>query len=626
MASSQPPLDRTSFEFEPSFVHHNGKVSTIVQLYVRPGSNSSMSFQDILDFMPVDTLRDVSITLLEKDLVVKDDEKKKLIHDNASSNKATITQGRNYDRKHAKSTKDLEDKSTEVIHDSEILDYDAYEMILDSADPVVVFKIQLLITGPSEEIVEEQLQQLNALLDQRHEGARWDSLPGDQRTRLCKLFAPIEKDASGMTSTASNYAGLNFSASPGLSDQFGWPLGIDSLSLTGSTALIDFERSLRGVSVIAVPGNDTMPLYHGEQFADRQPLSTASLIGQLAANQVSAYGHHTAHIVLNSFDYFESNRFFRPSLKGVFDRFDMSKQTINPLQGFGSIKDVVGVYDRLIHKIVNVFKLLLNLEMTQADRAVVLAAVERFYFNQQLWFADAAKYPKRTRIVNITDPVTYPRMDQLIHEFTTLAQQAARDNRELKADRIDTLAVTLNQALSAHIMELGRPTSITDPKGIQSVYELQHITSDQMRQIQLVNSIGYVASTLREGDLLVLHGLDRCWKSTMLMLSPTIKALCERNVRVLLCYDAIASTQGEVDASSSFLELKGTLYNDLDTDVALAIIGKLTPDELAVFEKVLNKQLSEVVRSSLLAKSLCQVLVHRAASLTDNFVRASVIV
>ena len=41
-----------SYEFTPSFVHHNGRCASVVQLYNRKGQNRSMSFQDVLDLIP----------------------------------------------------------------------------------------------------------------------------------------------------------------------------------------------------------------------------------------------------------------------------------------------------------------------------------------------------------------------------------------------------------------------------------------------------------------------------------------------------------------------------------------------------------------------------------------------
>ena len=139
----------------------------MVELYNRPGSNRQMSFSDVIDLIPVDSLDGVEMHVLIKDASIKGDEKKRLIRKNAKGGKDVIKDSQKNGPK-----EDAENKSTQAAAVADTEDYDAYEMILDAAEPVILFTIQLVVIGPDMATVEEQIEILNTLLDQRHEGAQ----------------------------------------------------------------------------------------------------------------------------------------------------------------------------------------------------------------------------------------------------------------------------------------------------------------------------------------------------------------------------------------------------------------------------------------------------------------------
>lgn len=622
--SSEPSLmcEKSPYEFSPSYFYHNGKVGTVVQLYVRTGSNRQMTFREIIDFIPTSTLDDVNMFVIIDDSLIKYDEKKRLIRSNAGSNKDAIDDQKAHgDRRH-----EVEDVSSKIMQESDIEDYDDYERILDSAEPVVVFRICLVITGPTQAAVEEQLQLVNVVLDQRHEGASWDSLGGDQYKRFTEMFSRMEHSRFVMTSTASNYAGLNFAVNSGLRDRRGVPIGIDSLALSSATAFFDFNGYTKRLGVIASPSNCSMPFYHKKDSNRQFPVS--SLIAQCASNHVVMNGGRVKHLVLNDFNYFEPGSFYRPvETADIFAKYDVSKMTINPLQGFGRIEDVVKIFSRLTQKIVNIFDLLEDLRLTQDQKAIVLNVIERFYFNHSLWTVDAEKYPKRTRIVDIDKPETYPTMGLLINEFTSIAQSAARENRELKADRVDALQAILSQSLTAHMGVLGRTTSIKDDdSSLQTYYEFSEIDSMSMTQVQFINILDYVIWTCKPGDMIVIHGAQKLYNTTLNMVRETIEYAQKLGVRFIFAYDTIVAQDSKVDKMSDVFKLKGSFYTDLDTDVDWSIIGKMTDEEVNMYETAMNTALSDIIRVQATAKLPCQALVHRSAGEVNNFVNMRVLI
>ena len=229
-------LERSPYYFSPSFISHNGRHASIVNLYVRIGTNRKMTFTDVLDFIPVNTLDGIEMHFLTYDQLIKDDPKTKLIKDNASSG----IQMNDEDAKDRKKAED-DDAAKEDMRRAENEDYIDYQKMMEEPEPVAVFKIKLLLIGDSREMIDEQIEILNLSLNTRHSGAEWDSIGGDQADQYQNLFGRVELDQSSMTSTGYNYAGLNFAVSQGVFDDDGVPIGQDALSLSSSTSIFDFD-------------------------------------------------------------------------------------------------------------------------------------------------------------------------------------------------------------------------------------------------------------------------------------------------------------------------------------------------------------------------------------------------
>lgn len=49
-------MEKSPYYISPSFVSHNGRHASIVELYVRIGTNRQMTFVDVLDFIPISAL------------------------------------------------------------------------------------------------------------------------------------------------------------------------------------------------------------------------------------------------------------------------------------------------------------------------------------------------------------------------------------------------------------------------------------------------------------------------------------------------------------------------------------------------------------------------------------------
>lgn len=637
--SVRPLVDGLPYEFSPSFMFHGGLVGAIVQLYVRRGSNRDMTFTDVIDVIPTSPREGVRIYFVEKDSVIIDDAKKSLIKENAGGGRTAIMVDAKEDAE--KSAAQRHRDASEVSRDkADLEDYRDYELTLDDPDPVVCFDIYLYVTGPSRESVDGQIDDLNVILRQKHPGMAWSSLPGEQQSRFTGTFMPLPVRDNGdtMTSTGSNMAGLNFAASPGICDSRGPSIGEDVLALVHSSAVFDFDGSTDGLAVAAVPIGETMPIYKGPAGH----VSVASIIGQACANDVTICGHRVAHLVCNGFNYMEpGHNFRRPSgkaVRGVLRRYDASLMTINPLQGFGEIGDVVNVYHRLEDKVFNLFDLMMDLgfdEQTsdaQNQKAIIQSAISQFYISERLWNPDAANYSLDTRIVDVKNPDTYPRMSRLIMQLTNANARELRGGSEARYTAALDLRDTLAKNLNSYDTILNATTSIEPSGALQDYYDLSGIGSEKMMQIQAVNIIDYVLWTLESGDLLVIHGAQQLWQVTLnRMIRPSVEAAMRRGVRVLICFDTVKSKrveQAHMEANhSDVFSMFGSWYQNLAVDLSWSMIGSMMADQLEDYVKVMNHvNISQTIRVQSTATGQCQVLLHRERDGANNFISLATLI
>lgn len=611
-------MENSPYYISPSFISHNGRHASIVELYVRIGTNRQMTFVDILDFIPINTLDGVEMHFLTYDQLIKDDPKTKLIKNNANS-VMTMNQENAKDQQ----KNDDDDMSKEEMRQAETQDYLDYQRMMEQPEPVVVFKIQLMIIAKSRELIDDQIEILNMSLNTRHAGAEWDSVGGDQLNRYTKLFDRLEMDQYAMTSTGFNYAGLNFAVSQGVFDDHGVPIGLDALSLSSSTSIFDFDSYLQKQAIVAIPRASVMARYYRNNSTLQ--VSASSLVLQAAANQMLMNGRRSHHIVLNDFDYREKGLYYRPiETNELFKHYDVASVTINPLQGFGDVMDVTNIYARLTQKIVNIFDLLVDLKLDKGEKAAVLSAIDSFYMNKGYWIANADRYPRRTQIVNIDKPETYATMGKFLDEFTILMRDMMRKGLEMQADRVNTLESTLKQALTANMNTIGRTTTIEPTDAPQVYYDFARIESSRIKQIQYVNILEYVLSTVKPGETVFIHGMNHLYEETVRMTKDVIQSAQNRGIRFVFGFDTVSSqkskTGKEIENLADVFTMKGVMYNNLSKEVDWSMVGKCQPDEVEKYSRAAVMMLGTTVENKMQSNAGCQVLLHRSMTQTNNFV------
>lgn len=618
--------DSTPYRFTPSFMKHNGKYATIVKLYLRQGSNRGLSYMDVIDFVPTQANTGVEMYFIVDDKVIKSEEKDKLITQNSVKNLAVLEDDEQRAKDKRNKSQQSETQNVVEIRTSEQEDYALYQSIIGKSEVIAVFDWVLLVVGDSPEAIDEQLNQLNTRLKKEHDGAVWDSLPGEQQERFSRFFDELEPDRFKETTVSSNYAGLSVAMSAGLLDERGVPIGKDIFAPSQPTAFFDFENSTRSQAIIATPKSSVIPFYRNQDSEVQVPAS--SILAQAAANHIVMNGHRAHHIVLNKFDYFEDGKYYRPQdSERIFKRYDVSKMTINMMQGFGDIKDVAKVYARLQQKIVNIFNVMRNLTLTETQESIISSALSEMYESEQYWIADADLYPERTKIVDIKYPETYATAATFLSSFTTYAEKALREGKVNRADDAETLGNLLRSSLDMYRSVIGRTTTIEPTTALQVYYEFANASSLQLKQIQFLNTIEYIIHTAAKGDVIVIHGCEQLYDRVAKMTVEAINAAKEKGIRFIFAFDTISSISNSVSIPmNDMFKMQNVYYTDLDVDVSWSAVGQLIPKELDEYKKALNTELSDQIIATLQSKIENQVMIHRAIGKVNNFIQLNPII
>lgn len=635
-------VDNTSYEFSPSFIYHRGEYSSIVQLYAESSVSRDMTFIDFLDIIPANPRKGVKIYLCEKDGVIKDEERNTLIKKNATQSVKAIKSEYKEEESSKPKTK-LEEALTpkktqaDTERDSrDVENYSSYESLINTTDSIVYYQFFLIITSNSRSEIDEQIEDLNTLLKAKYNGIKWNSTAGDQKERFVRIFAPLVKEPFVDTATCVNYAGINLAASPALCDNQGVAIGDDAYSLVNSAAIFDFERSTQSEAYIVIPKNERMGLYAPRT---EKPFSSSSIVAQAAANDICMNGHKAVHFVFNGFNYLdESMHTMKQMPDGLAKWFDVSRVTINPLEGFGNIKDVVSLFSLHREKLINIFDLLNNYQFETSGefgfklRAQVDDAIMRFYIANKYWDANAMINPERTNFVNLAHPEAYATLGNLIQSFTSLEGEARNKGSVNQADIAHALHSTLDSALTAHRSIFGSTTKIKPSNALNTYYDFSSIIDENVKQAQFLNILNYALSTVTRGDVIVIHGVDNLHKYVInKMAYGMIKRAEDNGIRFIFTFDAVESPITSVDFEGAnhadVFSMQSTYYTNFATDPSWTMMGSLMPEQVDAYSRIIGSTgLSQVIVNGLTQHGGCQVLLHRERGQVNNFIKLSTII
>ncbi len=574
-----------------------GKYLSFYDAKVRYGTNNDEeSIGWYNKFLPSVPLKngDVWFALREKGMDKTTEEK--VLGKQVHSRKETMkkqTQGRDI-RENAKKVSEYKDilLTEELSKDDTVIDSDCI----------------LVITSNSPEGIlatEKELRQ--NYKDDGKRGLMLVRKTGLQMKTLKEIFHTTSADAwhnSDLTRIASTRM---FLPSSGFADELGRFAGYDVHAyIDDSVSLIDFY-GIRN-AVIITGGTPAQVSIGGREYAVKIGNAGSAWAHMIADSNYISGGNRNHHIVLVPFGGYHS-----PDAK----IFDMSKETINTLEVFGTKETVTRDVNNNIDKITEIVMMLLG---DKNQDPVIKSMFQSQYLD---WFIKRARgtgmytdHPaeeptKAWQALATTNHQNYPRLSDFITEMNTLENEEAKTGEDSR-QKANLLKRNVETASQRYPEVFSSYTTIPDTLGFEDrniYYDLSDITDDPMMKGAIfLNTLAYAAGRAMPGDEIIIHGIDSISINPD-VLSHYREKLNNMNVGVITTFEKRNNSEMNIESLSTFTEPL--------TNQDMVILGGLTDKMIEQVEASWGRQLAGTVLADLRARNDGQFYVYRKRDMTN---------
>lgn len=613
----------TGYEFTPSYIKTMDRYATILKVVNKFGTNRNMAYGWFINVIPEINVDGVKAYLIESDKPMETKVQDDIFKNHIS--KTIRSYGAQNDTKHdTKGDIRLKELRVEDLENASSA-YSANKIAID-------VHIYVMITSHNPDSINEQIRKLETLYNDRMNGLQLMAVAGDQERLFTTMLEAPKGSGYDYTWMSSDFAGNDHAVRKGLDDHDGVPVGELTNSFASGTAIMALNRTFSKRILVASPPESMMNRYD-------PVLSASSLWGQKIANDVMIHNKRVFHVVLNGFKYFadpldaESRTFgCHPVMEEQMDYIDLSQGGLNPLEMFGDKKDVIEIFNTNQDKIVEMFHLMSGRSLDDMQRITLAKALNDFYIGRGLWPKEVHKNPGRARVLGIKNHETFPVMGDFIIKLTNILTKTKIEGIDADIRDIKTLKGLLERALQSYRGIFNETTTVRDPKDItkaQVYYDLSKLRNNpNIQEAQFLNAFDYIAHATSEGDVIMIHGVDRLSIGTLKVIENRINTLTTRGVRMAYLFDRIGGGSGEKDYNTktdtqklatraNIFNTDGVLYQNFDQQFDYTILGTMSIDDLELYQTKVKQQLTEHLKESLTAINLVnQYQIRRQADLT----------
>lgn len=432
-------------------------------------------------------------------------------------------------------------------------------------------KNRLLVKAPSLEVLDKAVGIIEREFTDRFGTLSPAQYNGRQNTELYTLLAKNgAKYGQGFYYTSTEFAGNYNLVTHGLEDPHGEYVGYMTGDVNNSAVLFDVDNFNHHIVVSSEQvSHDTKTRQH-----------ISDMWGVKLAQAALLDNHRVVHIILDT----ETNlNELGPALNGITQRMDMYNGDVNMFEMFGPRKDQLAIYSRQMQKLVLMTEQ--AYDASPEDKSIIenflKDTVTNFYVTQRMWVPDAQHNLQDLRLVGIPHD-QIPKLETF-KSYLDMAYQ-----RELAKDVKDPQQVTAANVLRGVFSDLlstyGDLFNVTTSNTIDRVATGQRVVYDfgnllvrgkGVAMAQLVNILDYALSTLRDGDLVIIHGAEKIDKGIRKYCSTLFSHLYERGGRIAFLYN-------DNDAF-----LRDSDFNHFD-QADYTILGNITNNQLSTYEEKLG--------------------------------------
>lgn len=403
------------------------------------------------------------------------------------------------DDKEANESGSIREKQNSEVNAGDL--YTVIRELRNNASYLHVHK-RMLVKAPTLEMLDEAVLKIeNDYNDLFTNSLTLESYPGCQRTELANLFAKNDrKRGKGFHFTSTEYAGSYNLVTQGLSDPSGEYVGTMIGDVNNSVVLLDLDNFKRRV-VIA---HDQI-----HEVLDKTKLS--DIWGFKLGLSALCNCKRAVHIILNS----TNLENLGVQLNNITTKIDLQAGDVNMFEMFGEKVDELEIFSRQCEKL----KLMVSEAnpLTDHERTIVKATLEKivtkFYVYRNMWVEDAKNNRDKIRIVGLPHD-KYPTL-KLFKAYLNVEEKASLQSNDseyqhavkvlsgLFASMLSTYGDLFNNITSSSIDGVAKSGRV--------IYDLSSVfnRSEGIAMAQLVNILGYAINNIGDGDVLVIHGVDK---------------------------------------------------------------------------------------------------------------------
>lgn len=459
----------------------------------------------------------------------------------------------------------------------------ANELMAGSSYLRVAFR--LLVKAPTLDELDEAVSKINRQYKDRFETLFAAPYSGEQRRELSNLMAKADrKEGRNFMFTSEEFAGNYNLVTHGIEDASGEYVGTMMGDVNNSAVLLDIDDYKTHV---VISGSNKGSTLSGLKLNNERGVNVWG--AKLGMNALMK-NHRVVHLVLNGsrVDKIGVN------LDDITSIVNMTSGDINLLEMFGDDVDELTIFPAHLNKIVLMAEQ--AYASTDADRSIIQGTlrdvITKFYVDKGLWAYDAQNNRDSLRLVGLAHD-EYPKLPEFVAylqmEYTAMSKRRARDDEQLHAYNV--LRTVFKDMLDNNGDLFNTTTSSIVDKaatGYRVIYDFSSLMrrGQGVAMAQFINALGFAVGTLSEGDVVVLHGVDKISDSVKSYVENQFNTLTENDVRIVYIYGDVGSM------------VKDKKFNKFD-QADYTIMGNMTKTVIDEYEESIKQAVPSTLKQLL---------------------------
>jgi hypothetical protein len=543
------------------------------------GTNNPASIGWLLKLIPKEQIERGNIQFIQREKGMDKDREEDIIDTEIEVNVSTL-----------ENSKDERNAKERTQNSQRIRDMKLSGDLAGVQDTIVDSDVCLVVKSDSAEGVEQTLKEIKkAYKHNSVKGVMFVRRTGEQLNELKNLLTTVRADPWHSSDMSTISASKIFLPSSGFSDEQGVYVGTDISSLLShNPSIIDFKGVrnaivfMGGVSVYGSIGG----IEGGSLLANG-----GSAVAHVMADSNYLLGKRTHHIMLSKFDYTSPDSLV----------FDMTKESINTLETFGSIetvqKDATANFNKatavmlLIAKTGNAEK---KLELEAELKELLVDWVINRANNGGIYTKNPEREPNKARTILATENhKDYPTLYDFLPALeTNVAKRAIEGEgpRKLASFLQKTLKTAFNEYPNIFHKETTLPDSFkANDRNIY--YDISGLENDRkVAGAVFLNTLAYVTNRALNGEQIIIHGLDNV-EIPLEEIIPYKEKMESKNIGLITVFNGSEKQINPITYS--------TFVGKFPVQ-DMVVLGGLVPTELQNIETVWGRKLPEQVSTTLL--------------------------